>query len=311
MILKLRFYRRELRTATVWVLLFSLAPYSNSNAQNAASQSRIKAVIACGDDKVVIIGRRQSHDADLKIDWQWAASTAPGLPDAYKRYFRTTDDCKPVDRSHILITSSGGGVALVNRKTKATRFYAHVPNAHSAALLPRDRIVVALSTAAGGNRISLFDIHKPDQVLFEDSLYSGHGAVWLPRRKRLIVLGYDVIRAYALKNWKTDMPSLQREGEWKLPDNGGHDLSAISADELLLTTTNGVWRFDLRTNTFATFEPLQGMQNVKSVNYDKDSGELVFTKGEISWWTHNIYFRNPADTLIVPDIDVYKVRVTR
>ncbi|GEM_PF-7085002 len=42
-----------------------------------------------------------------------------------------------------------------------------------------------------------------------------------------------------------------------------------------------------------------------------DAGELVYTKGEISWWTHNIYFINPEKRLIIPDINIYKVRVIK
>lgn len=285
---------------------------SDSGGQPAMREkSKVREVIACGDDKVVIFDRASSRGNDLRTVWEWSRSEAKGLPAAYQKYFSTTDECKPVDGNKLLITSSGGGVVLVDRKTSATLFYAHVPNAHSADYLPGNRIVVALSTAPKGNSIQLFDVGKPDQVLFEDSLYSGHGAVWIAKRKLLFVLGYDVLRTYSLKDWDTDHPSLVKESEWKLPDNGGHDLYSVSPDEFLFSTSNTVWRFDVDDSTFSPFEPLKNVKNVKSVNYDGKTGELVYTKGEISWWTHNIYFQHPADTFRVPGINVYKARVIR
>lgn len=293
------------------LILFASGIYFHCNGQSKprASGSQVKEVIACGDDKVVIFDRRSSHGNDLKHVWQWSPSDGEGLPLDYRKYFSTTDECKPVEGNRLLVTSSRGGVVLVDRETKATLFYAHVPNAHSADYLPGDRIIVALSTAPKGNSIQLFDVDKPDQILFQDSLYSGHGAVWIPERKLLFVLGYDVLRTYSLKDWDTDQPALSKEAEWKLPDNGGHDLYSVSPDELLLSTSGSVWRFNVHTSTFSPFAPLENVANVKSVNYDANTGELVYTKGEISWWTHNIYFQHPADTLRVPEIDLYKVRV--
>lgn len=292
-------------------VMFAASSTTYAQRANAPVKSNVKEVIFCGDDQVRILDRSKSKGNDLEIVWSWNPADAKGLPESYKRYFRTTDDCKPVDRDKLLITSSSGGVVLVNRKTKETLFYAHVPNAHSADYLPGDRIVVALSTAPKGNRIQLFAVSQPDKVLFQDTLYSGHGAVWIPERKRLFVLGYDVLRTYSLKDWNTTIPSLKKEDEWKLPDNGGHDLQAVSKDQLIMTTTNSVWKFDINSQSFSPFVPLKDVAHVKSVNYDLKSGELVYTRGEISWWTHNIYFENPYDTLKVEDINMYKVRVVR
>lgn len=295
-----------------------LLPFVVSSALEATAQqpgqsqkSRVKEIIVCGDERVLILDRGKSSGDNLKILWEWNPSVAVGLPESSKRYFATTDDCKPVDGNRLLITSSSGGVILVDRKTKQTLFYAHVPNAHSSAYLPGNRIVVALSTAPKGNRIQLFDVDQSDKVLFEDSLYSGHGAVWICERKKLFVLGYDVLRTYSLQDWDTQRPVLQKEDEWKLPDNGGHDLYAVSKHQLLLSTSNSVWSFHVESESFSPFDPLNGVEHVKSINHDPCTRELVYTKGEISWWTHNIYMQNPYDTLHVDDINMYKVRVIR
>jgi hypothetical protein len=269
-----------------------------------------KEIIVCGDDQVLIIDRAKSDSTSVVVTWRWIVSEAEDLPAAYQKYMIPTDDCKPVDNNtKILITSSGGGAILVDRATKKTLFYAYVPNAHSAELLPNDRIVVALSTAERGNSIQLFNISKPEEVIFSDSLYSGHGVVWMAEMKRLFALGYDELRSYSLVNWDSDKPELKLDKMWKLPDESGHDLSRVTDKSLVLSTHHSAWIFDISSGQFSPFEMLRDVENLKSVNYNLSSDELIYTKGEISWWTHNVYCKNPDKTITLPDVNLYKARV--
>jgi hypothetical protein len=267
-------------------------------------------IIACGDDQVIIIERAISNNEDVNISWRWKVSDATDLPTVYQKYMILTDECKPVDgNKKILITSSGGGVVLVDRKTMRSIFYAHVPMAHSAAYLPNDRIVVALSPASGGNSIEVYNVKKSAEVIFKDSLYSGHGVVWMPEVERLFALGYNELRAYSLKNWNTEKPELHLLKKWTLPDNGGLDLTSISDTKLILTTPSEVWVFNTPDEQFYPFELLNQVKNIKSINYNETIKELVYTKAEISWWTHNIYCKNPDKIFTIPEINLYKVRV--
>jgi hypothetical protein len=267
-------------------------------------------IIACGDDQVIIIDNETSDSVAVNIVWRWKASDAADLPDVYQRYMSTVDDCKPVDGDNrLLITSSSGGVVLVDRETKRSLFYAHVPNAHSAEFLPGNRIVVALSTNPDGNSIEVFDVNKPDEVIYKDSLYSAHGVIWMPEIKQLFALGFDVLRAYSLKNWDKENPELSLMKSWTLPGKSGHDLVSASGNRLILTTVDGVWNFDIQKEAFSPFSPLESVSNVKSINYNEDNQRLIYTKGEISWWTHHIYCKNPDKILTIPDINLYKVRL--
>lgn len=83
-------------------------------------------------------------------------------------------------------------------------FYARVPAAHSIELLPDNRVVVALSHNEEGDCIQLFDINHPNQVLFQDSLFWGHGVIWMENRQLLYALGFNELKAYSLKNWKVN-----------------------------------------------------------------------------------------------------------
>ncbi len=267
-------------------------------------------IIVCGDDQVIIFDLNLSDSSQIKTNWIWQVSEATSLPEVYQKYMIPTDECKSVEEGKkILITSSGGGVVLVERLGKTILFYAHTLNAHSAEILPNNRIVVALSTAHGGNSIELYDMDRPEKVIFRDSLYSAHGVVWMDSLQLLFALGYSELRAYRLLNWQNPHPSLEMVSTWTLPDESGHDLQSIDSKTLILSTHNSVWTFDVDTEHFTPFEPLINTPDVKSVNYNLNTGKLIYTKGEINWWSHHIYSLNPDKTLIIPHIRLYKARV--
>lgn len=266
-------------------------------------------IIACGDDQVIIFKHNRTSDSTVNVVWRWNVADAIDLPPEYQKYMIPTDECKSIEGNRILITSSGGGVALVDRESKKCIFYTYSPMAHSAELLPGNRIAVTLSTDPKGNSIELYDINKSEKVIFKDSLFSGHGVVWMEAIERLFVLGYDELRSYSLEIWDSENPKLNLTEKWTLPDNGGHDLAYVSDSSLILTTSNTVWKFNAVSEHFTPFELLMDVGNVKSVNYNEETGELIYTKGEINWWTHNIYCKNPDKVYNVPDIKLYKVRV--
>ena len=180
--------------------------------------------------------------------------------------------------------------------------------AHSADLLPNDRVAVALSTHKLGNSLEIYDISQPEKVLWRDSLYSGHGAVWHAERESLYALGYDVLREYKLKDWQSDKPSLELKQSWPIPVKSGHDLVKVDAKRMLVSGHEGVYWFDVESGEYSPFEPLAETVNVKSVNYNARSGRLVYTKAEESWWTHHIYQENPAKVITIDSMNIYKVR---
>ena len=286
--------------------LFVAVSCSESNSK------RPREIIVGGDNVVMILDFDNSADSVKKVNWYLKTSEVTNMPDTMIRHMRTVDDHKSVDNhTKILICSSSGGTLLVDRATRKCLFYAITPNAHSVEYLPGNRIAVALSTADKGNRLEIYDAGRSNTVLFSDSLYSGHGVTWMAGRNLLYALGYDELRAYSLVDWDTPNPGLQLEEKWTLPETGGHDLYASSENQLLITTSKEVWKFDLNSNAFEPFAPLANEPDVKSVYYDEKADHLIYTQGEISWWTHNIYSINPTKKIMIPEIDVYKVRVIK
>ncbi|MGV3763378.1 DUF6528 family protein [Parapedobacter sp.] len=270
-------------------------------------------LVVCGDDKVLVYEGQAARRGSAKLKWSWQATEAKGqLPEEYFGMLRSLDDCKPVrGNSQLLITSSSGATLLLDIASKRVVFYAKTPMAHSADLLPGGRIVVANSTHAAGNSLELYDERTPEKVLYKDTLYSGHGAVWVSERQELFALGFDSLLVYRPRHWDTDHPSLEKVRGYPLPDEGGHELSPTASGQLLVSTHHHVWLVDMQTGEFTPFEPLKGHRNIKSANYEAPTGTLVYTIAEESWWTHHVYGMNPNFQMDVPDIRAYKVRVAR
>ncbi len=249
-------------------------------------------LILCGWDEVFIVDIDPASppaQAPKKI-WTWKVADSPRIPAQYKNMFRSTDECKPVaGGKQILITSSSGGVALIERETKKALFWAYVGNAHSAEMLPGGRIAVAGSGHKDGNCLALFDVKQPEKRLYTDELKWGHGAVWDPERQILWASGGDDLRAYTLKDWQTDKPSLKREAVYKFPDvpnAGAHDLIAVpGTNQLFATSHHHVYLFDCDKRTFSKHPKLYEQARVKGAAIHPRTKRLAYTQGSAKHWS--------------------------
>ena len=149
--------------------------------------ARESELIVCGWDEVFILALGEGPAPSHRRVWSWRAADSPEIAADMRPLFRTTDDCKPVDGGRrILISSSAGAVALIDRQTRRASFVARVTNAHSIEMLPGERIAAAasVSTAGSGNRIVVFD--AAGKELASDELRSAHGVVWDESRGRAV-----------------------------------------------------------------------------------------------------------------------------
>jgi hypothetical protein len=268
-------------------------------------------LVVCGADEVFILTLGSGANPPHRKVWSWRVADSPEIPEAMRAAFRTTDDCKPVDEGRrILISSSGGAIALVDRQTKRASFHARVTNAHSVEMLPGGRIAAAASTsnAGTGNRVLLFDA-ATGRELASDELYSGHGVVWDAARGVLWALGGNVLRAYAIGAGVTDT-KLERAFELALPDAGGHDLIAIpGSPRLFLSTLRHCWYFDRDTRRIEPHDTLADQADIKSYGVHPRSGRIVYTQAERpNWWMEHIRFQQPDGVIRLPGERLYKVR---
>jgi hypothetical protein len=252
----------------------------------------ISELIVCASDEVSILQLRQGA-APEKI-WHWRG------PD---KRFAYTAECKPVDGgSRILVACSTDGVALVERATGRTEFEATVTNAHSAELLPGNRIAVAAShRGRTGNRLVVFDLTGGERVS-ESELPSGHGLVWDAQRDRLWALSGSDLRCYS--------SSLKLLSVHPLPDAGGHDVSPVSGGaELAVTTNNSCWLFDREKLSFVPHPVLRELVAVKSVDMDPRTRQLVYVQADPGcWWSERLRFATPPAELFLKGQKIYKAR---
>ena len=287
-------------------LIFLFSFFSCNNSNSSDTQKNENLILVCGDSKVLLVNHSNSNDSIPEIIWTWDAHDATDMPAEFvTKKFNSIDDCKAINKgTQIMVSSSSGGVAIVNIDDKKVVFYSEVPNAHSIEILPGNKIIAAASTHDKGNKLMLFDIANPEKLLFSDSLYSAHGVVWDADRNSLFALGYDVLREYKI----VDEIKLILKDEWKIPGISGHDLQkAPDGDQLFITEHTGSWIFSKKDFQFRKIDNFPDASDIKSINQNK-YGQFVFTVPEESWWTYHVRFYNPEAVLAFPDMHVYKVR---
>jgi hypothetical protein len=280
-------------------------------ARSPASQVPAPELIVCGWDEVFVL---KFEREEPRRRWTWRAKGRADLPNDFQSLFNTTDECKPFDGgSRVLITSSGGAVALVDRVHDRVLFYGRAANAHSADLLPGGRVAVAAShhATAKGDRLIVFDLAKSNQELLSEELPWGHGVVWDEQRKLLWALADNDIRVYELRDWHTASPKLRRVALIPLPEAGGHDFSVVDGSVIAVSTATRCWLFDRQTRTFRPHPELADKAKVKSISRDPTTGRLAYVQAEgQNWWAERIHFLNPHGTLHVPGEHFYKARWT-
>ena len=288
--------------ALLFLLVFSYS-CENTKLKSIPNDS----IIVCGDSKVLIVEFPEQGDTIPHIVWSWDAQLVNDLPFEYRtRKFNSIDDCKSTNNGEqLMISSSSGAIAIVNIEDKKVVFIADVPNAHSIEMIPGNKIIAAASTAPEGNRLMLFDINQPPNLLDTDSLYSAHGVVWDNRRNVLFALGYDVLREYKVDH---NSNKLVMNDEWKIPGISGHDLSiSQDGDSLFITERTGAWIFNIENHSFSKIEQFPDAVNIKSINQNINY-QYVYTVAEESWWTYQVKFFNSSGYLSFPNLRVYKAR---
>ena len=268
-------------------------------------------LIVCGWDEVFILKVGESNKVSTNKVWSWRAKDCPNLPEELRDKFGSTDECKPVGNGKkILITSSGGGVALVERASGRALFATFVGNAHSAEMLPRDRVVVAASTHAQGNRLAVFDLGRPAEPVCTVELPAAHGVVWDNKRQMLWALGHDELNSYRLANWAGAQPKLHMDSSYPLPDPSGHDLQpAPHSDLLVLTTGSHVYVFDRERGAFFPHMTWGNKTGVKCVSIHPTTRWTALIQGDDRhWWSDTVQWLDFEDALKLPGQRLYKAR---
>lgn len=275
-------------------------------------------LIVCGGDEVYILDLAREDNGKPKKVWSWRAKDCLELPAELKQWqFASTDECKPVGGGKwILITSSGSGVALVERGTGRASFWAVAENAHSADLLPGGRVAVATSGHEGSgpprncDQLIIYDANTSEKELFSTALPEGHGVVWDEARGVLWALAHRDIRAYRLVDWDSGNPSLAMFFIVDLPEGGGHDLYPVPDSPLMTVTTGShCWLFDRDKRSFKLHPQLRETGHVNSISTNPVTGQIAYVQGEgEKWWAERVLLMQPDRVVDLAGERVYKGR---
>jgi len=267
-------------------------------------------LVVCGWDEIYQIDPASETTPPAKL-WSWRAKDHPEIPEAIRKTFGTTSDCKPVENGRkLLVVSSGGGCAVLDLPSGKASWWARVTNAHSIEALPGGRLLVASSVGATGNKLVLFDAAVPEKPLGETPLHSAHGIVWDEQRAVVWALDMDELCSYTLGAWDSPAPTLELKSRHALPDDNGHDLRAIPASaDLVLSTHQHVWLFDRDKGAFRPHPDLHERPAVKTVEPHPQTGRLVVVQAtKPNWWTDTITVLRPAAECCLEGEKIYKVR---
>lgn len=242
------------------------------------------------------------------IIWEWGPS-APDVKADELKWFSNISEAKLVyNGKYILVTASGGGVALVRIADKKTIFYAYAGgNVHSAELLPDGNIVSASST---GNYLTLF---KVDTLNFPDRVYAktipidfGHNVVWDHKNQILWSAAMNRLNSYKY-NFNCNFPDLELLESMPLAGTDAHDLFPVyNENALWLTNTTNVYKFEVSTKKLVQAEVLQA--DIKSVSSGPEGFPVILLKPKVSWWSDEVVDAKGNTVFQQNGLKIYKAR---
>lgn len=243
-----------------------------------------------------------------RIVWEWTAQ-ASNVAQDHVKWFDHPDEAKPVyNNRFVLITASGGGVALIRISDKKTMFYAYAGgNPHSAEILPDGNIVSASST---GNFLRLFKVDTlnfPDNILHKSyPIIDGHNVVWDKRRNILWAGSGRQLYAYAY-NMNCSDPALTLTDSISLPGNL-HDMFPIhGSDSFWLTTDLNLHTFDISRKKFSMVTA-KFSDHIKSVSSGPADFPVIMIHPKEKWWTDEVISSNGEIIFMEKGLKIYKAR---
>jgi hypothetical protein len=243
-----------------------------------------------------------------EIVWEWSASASNVAQDHIK-WFDFPDEAKPVyNNQYLLVTASGGGVALIRIRDKKTVFYVYAGgNPHSAEVLPDGNIVSSSST---GNFMKLFEVDTvnfPVDVSFKSyPIIDGHNVVWDKDRNVLWAGSGEQLYTFTYNANCTD-PILTLSDSILMPGNL-HDLFPVyGQDALWLSTDTMVYKLDLKTKRF---EPANASpsDHIKSVSSGPEGFPIILIYPTEKWWSDSVIASHGETIFKHPDLKIYKAR---
>lgn len=259
--------------------------------------------------RIVILDAEADWNDPAAVAWEWRTRDTESLNEEERAWFEHPTDAKPVlGGDYLLITASGGGVALLRIRDQALLFRAYAGgNPHSAELMPDGAIVTASST---GSQLLVWKMEQPEQAVQSIELSDAHGLAWDPQTARLWALGDLELVALSYLGKDASEP-LQIVERFALPTPGGHDLSRDRSGGLLLSTHTSCFRFDPVGAQFWEIPELRGISDIKSISEAQHLPKglpTLYVRAETSWWSDSVASIHADWRRQLDESQIYKAR---
>ena len=243
------------------------------------------------------------------ILWKWNPEGDPNIPADRLKRFNHIDETKVVNGGkQILVTSSTGGMALVDVATKQSVFTGYPGGStHSADLLPDGTIITASST---GNFLMVFtrkDGEKTAHKTFKLTFADAHGVVWDKLLGLVWAVGKEAVICCRY-NFDVENPQLTIVESFPLKPNPywGHDLILLEKERKLLMTGRNMLEFDTMTGQYKLFLK---RKSVKSISIHPETGEQLVQIPKENYWNDTVTLLNGDRKWTLPgNAKIYKAR---
>ena len=243
------------------------------------------------------------------ILWKWNPEGDPNIPADRLKRFNHIDETKVVNGGkQILVTSSTGGMALVDVATKQSVFTGYPGGStHSADLLPDGTIITASST---GNFLMVFtrkDGDKTAHKTFKLTFADAHGVVWDKLLSLVWAVGKEAVICCRY-NFDYENPQLTIVESFPLKPNPywGHDLILLEKERKLLMTGRNMLEFDTMTGQYKLF---MKRKSVKSISIHPETGEQLVQIPKENYWNDTVTLLNGDRKWTLPgNAKIYKAR---
>ena len=281
-------------------------------AQNETFQLPAKAYVLAEQSKRAIVIRDTETGRNV---WSWDPYTAC-VPSAHQDWFVNPSEVKPVfNKRYILMTASGGAVALIRISDHKLMFYANCgQNPHSAEILPDGNIVTAESKSGEINTFVVDTIKVLGMKANTVKLGNAHNVVWDKKRECIyatatIQAGTTALFRFKYNNDNPASPKLTNQTRVYTFDkeSGGHDLFPVYGenDKLWLTAASAVYKFDVSTDT-PTCEKVYAIPDIKSICNGPDG--ILMLKPTEEWWAEGLVNEKGEELFKMGGAKIYKGR---
>lgn len=272
---------------------------------NKAFQLPVKSIVLAEQATKSIVILDASNNQTV---WTWSPEKA-SVPSNCLTWFHNPSEVKPIfNNQYILMTASGGAVALIRIADSKLMFYAYVgENPHSAEILPDGNLVAVSSTDGKLRTFATDTIKGTGEWVASYELPSAHNVVWDRKRELLYATEDIVLKSYKYNFNRKEPRLIEQDVLFELPntESCGHDLFPVDGkdDILWLTTNERVWQYDVKANTT---EIIYDLYAVKSVSNSPDGVLMLYPTTE--WWSDGLINEKGKKQFSIYGAKIYKGR---